>query len=278
MLLTDEDFTAMTRYPSFPFRHFPRYLHHLDGMLRTLHAQGTPVAVTLFDPEDYAHYCATTRRPADTPATRTRYLTEVTAGRTAVPYTRQPMPVLRTELAHAADRRATWERATDLLMDAGPCPDCGQDLATCAFDRASRILLRLIEAVGPGGHHVVCSLPTDEGPPLLAAVHIDADADGDLHLAENDALVLCTVMAAGTVTSRSGGLVVRTTDAGRTDTVRGWSLRRGEPHPLSEAEVFDAYCTDPATGEPVPPEPGVRYRAGLPVLPPPPPPDDGHPG
>lgn len=270
MILTGEDFTAMTRYPSFPFREYDRYLHHLDGLLRALHSQGRHVAVTLFDPEEYARYCATTRMPADTAATRTRYITEVTAGRTAVPYARQPMPVLRTELAHAADRRATWEHATDLLMDAGRCGECGQDLAHCAFDRASHTLLRLVEAVGPGTHHVVCSLPTDGGPPLLAAVRIDADPDGGIHLAETDALVLCTVMAAGTATTRSGGLVVRTTDSDGTDTVRGWSLRRSEPHPLTEAEVFDAYCTDALTGDPVPPEHGVRYGAGLPLPPPPP--------
>lgn len=273
LLLTDEDFTAMTRYASFPFHDYGRYLHHLDGLLRTLHSQGSHVAVTLFDPNGYEDYCATTRQPPDTVATRTRYIAEVTTTRAAVPYTRQPLPVLRTELAHAADRRDTWERATDALMDAGTCPDCGQDLAHCAFDRASHTLLRIVEAMGPGSHHVVCSLPTHDGPPLLAAVHLDTDPDGEIRLAETDALVLCTVMAASSVTTRPGGLVVRTTDELGTDTVRGWSLRAGEPYPLSEAEVFDAYCTDPATGEPVPPEPGVVYRAGLRL--PPPAPEDG---
>ncbi|HEY5836812.1 hypothetical protein [Streptomyces sp.] len=268
LLLSHEDFTAMTRYPSFPFEDYGRYLHHLDGLLRTLHSQGTQVAVTLFDPDGYGDYCATTRQPPDAAATRTRYVAEVTAARAAVPYTRQPLPALRAELAHAADRRATWERATDALMDAGLCPECGRDLATCAFDGASRTLLRVVEAVGPGTHHVVCSLPTDDGPPLLAAVHIEADTDGDIHLAEADALVLCTVMAAGSAITRPGGLVVRTTDAAGAETVRGWSLRNGEPHPLSEAEVFAAYCTDAVTGEPVPPEPGVTYRAGAPLPPP----------
>lgn len=270
VILTDEDFTAMTRYASFPFRDYDRYLHHLDGMLRTLHAQGRHVAVTLFDPQEYADYCATTRRPPDTAATRTRYITEVTAGRTAVPYARQPMRALRAELAHAADRHATWEYATDVLMDAGPCGECGQELVHCAFDRASHTLLRLAEAVGPGTHHMVCSLPMDDGPPLLAAATIDADPGGGMHLDESEALVLCTVMAASRSTARAGGLVVRTTDADGTDTVRGWALRRGEPHPLTEAEVFDAYCTDALTGEPVPPEHGVRYGAGIPLPPPPP--------
>ncbi|MFC4031557.1 hypothetical protein ACFO3J_08695 [Streptomyces polygonati] len=268
LILDDQDFARMTGYRSFPFEDYDSYLRHLDGLLRSLHTKGTHVAVTLFDPEAYDHYCDSTRRPPDSPATRTGYVAEVAAAGPAIHYTQQPMPLLRSQLAREADRRATWERATDALMDAGPCPDCGDDLAHCAFDRASHTLLRIVEAVGPGGHHLVCSLPTDEGPPLLAAVQIDADPDGELNLSEADALVVCTIMAAGTVSAHSGGLVVRTTDPDGTETVRGWSLREGEPHPLSEAEVFSAYCTDPATGEPVPPEHGVLYRAGLPLPPP----------
>lgn len=297
----------MTRYPSFPFDDYRRYLHHLDQLLKQLHAQGTHVAVTLFDPGAYTDYCHGTRQPPDAPGTRARYVAEAGATGPAVRYTRQPLTALRAELAREAARRDTWERATDLLLDAGTCPECGQDTAHCAFDRASHTLLRVVAALGPGTHHVVCSLPVDDaGPSLLAAVLIDAAepgpgaeptpgpeagpapgppwngaaagqsddtrtdsaASGRLRFSENDALVLCTVMAAGSVTSRPGGLVVRTTTGQgprRTETVRGWSLRGGEPHPLSEAEVFSAYCTDPATGEPVPPEPGVRYRAGLPL-------------
>lgn len=267
VLLDERNFTAMTGYPSFPFEDYGSYLHHLDGLLRSMDAQGTHLAVTLFDPGAYRAYCRSTRQPPDSPATRVRYVAEVTTTGPAVRYTRQPLTALRTDLAREADRRATWERATDRLTAAGPCPDCGQDLATCAFDRASHTLLRMIEAVGPGHHHVVCSLPTAEEPPLLAAVRVDADPDGEVRFAEADALVLCTVMAASEATDRVGGLVVRTTDAAGAETVRGWELRAGEPYPLSEARVFDAYCTDPATGEPVPPEPGVTYRAGLPLPP-----------
>jgi hypothetical protein len=267
LLLDDQDFALMTAFPSFPFDDYGSYLHHLDGLLRSLHAEGGHVAVTLFDPDVYDHYCDSTRQPPDSADTRTRYVAEVTTTGPAIRYTGQPVPLLRSELAREADRRATWERATDALMGAGPCPDCGQDLAHCAFDRASHTLLRIVEAVGPGGHHIVCSLPAEEGPPLLAAVQIDAAPDGEVHVAEADALVVCTIMAAGAVSAHTGGLVVRTTDPDGTETVRGWSLRGGEPLPLSEGEVFSAYCTDPATGDPVPPEHGVLYRAGVPLPP-----------
>lgn len=268
LLLDDHDFTAMTGYPSFPFRDYGLYLHHLDGLLRSLEAQGTSVAVTLFDPDRYADYCAETRRPPDTPTSRIQYTAAVTTTGPAVPYTRQPLALLRTQLADEAGRRATWDRAGDILTAAGQCPDCEGPVAHCAFDLASHTLLRIVEAAGPGAHHFVCSLPLDDGEPLLATARITADPDGELHLADTEALVLCTVMAAAQVSSRPGGLVLRTTDSEGTDTVHGWTLRPHGPHPLTEAEVFNAYCTDPDTGDPVPPEAGVRYRAGLPLPPP----------
>lgn len=289
MLLHGRDFTTMTGYPSFVFEDYDRYLHHLDELLRDLHDRGTHVAVTHFDPAAYADYCDSTRQPPDAPLTRTRYVAEAAVTGASVRYARQPMSRLRAELAREAERRATWERASDLLIAAGPCPECGDDLAHCAFDQASHSLFRLIEALGPGRHHAVCSLsPDDGGPTLLAALLIEAtdqDDDGDPRLSEPDALVLCTVLAASTVTARPAGLVIRTsaphdpaktTATARTradtetETVRGWTLHRGQLRPLSEAEVFSAYCTDPATGDPLPPEPGVRYRAGIPLPPPPP--------
>ncbi|MFV2198544.1 hypothetical protein [Nocardiopsis sp. LOL_012] len=41
--------------------------------------------------------------------------------------------------------------------------------------------------------------------------------------------------------------------------VRGWSAAEHRLEPLSEAEMFDAHCTDAASGEPIPPERGVVY-------------------
>ncbi|UWE09804.1 hypothetical protein [Actinacidiphila bryophytorum] len=273
LLLDDHDFAAMTRYPSFPFRDYGLYLQHLDGLLRSLHAQGTSITVTLFDPEHYADHCADTLRAPDTPDSRTHYTAAVTTAGPAVRYTRQPLALLRTQLAQEADRRATWDRASDILTAAGQCPDCEDAVAYCAFDLASHTLLRIVEAAGPGSHHLVCSLPIDAGDSLLATAHITADPDGELHLSDSEALVLCTVMAAARVSVRPGGLVLRTTDDQGRDTVYGWSLHPEGPRPLTEAEVFNAYCTDPDTGDPVPPEAGVRYRAGLPL--PPPLPGDG---
>jgi hypothetical protein len=41
--------------------------------------------------------------------------------------------------------------------------------------------------------------------------------------------------------------------------VRGWTVADRSLLPLDEARMFDAHCTDSASGEPVPPERGVVY-------------------
>lgn len=268
-------FTALTEQAGLPFDDYADYLREVDRFLRRLDSDGTHVRVTLFDPDTYADYCASTRQPADAPATRARYTAEATTTGPGVRYGRQPLDDLRDELGREAARRATWEAATDLLLDAGSCALCGRELAHCAFDHASQALLRIVDALGPGRHHAVTSLPTGQGPPLTAAATIEAHPDGSVHFAEPDALVLCTVMAATTAVARAAGLAIRTTAPDGAETVRGWTLHRGEPQPLTAAQVFDAYCTDPATGDPVPPEPGLHYAAGFPV---PPEPDDEPPG
>ncbi|MCY9784188.1 hypothetical protein KIK06_09810 [Nocardiopsis sp. EMB25] len=41
--------------------------------------------------------------------------------------------------------------------------------------------------------------------------------------------------------------------------VRGWTIADRRLIPLDEARMFDAHCTDAASGEPIPPERGVVY-------------------
>jgi hypothetical protein len=260
--------TDQRDFSSFTFDDHTHYLRQMQGLLRSLSAQGIHISVGLFDPDEYADYCTDTAQNPDTPATRTRYTAEVAAGGPTVPYAGQPLEHLITQLEYEADRQATWEYASDVLARSGACSDCGQDIARSSFDRASHALMRLIEAAGPGGHHLVCSVPVDDAP-LLAALHARVDDQGNVHLAEAEALVCCTVLAAGLATDSRGGVVLRTTSPDGSDEVRGWTLHAGWLQPLTEAEVFNAYCTDAETGDPVPPEPGVIYRPGTPLPPPP---------
>lgn len=269
-LLTERgDFTRMRRYPSFDFDDHRHYLRQMEGLLRSLTAQGVHVRVALFDPVEYEEYADRTGQDPDAPATRTHYTADVAAGGPGVTYTGQPLDALVTQLTYESVRQATWECGTGLLADAGSCTDCGRDLADAAFAAASHMFTSVLKAAGTGNHHLVCSVSTEPAT-LLAALLTDTSADGLVHVAETDVLLLCTVLAAGIVTDSPAGVVLRTTTGtDGPDEVRGWSLHDGRLHPLTEAEVFNAYCTDARTGEPVPPEPGVVYRPGT-ELPPPP--------
>lgn len=273
-VLTDlADFAAMRGYRSFIFDDYPTYLRQIESLLRSLTSRGIHVRIGPFDPAEYAEYCVDTGREPDSSGSRTRYAADITTTGPTVPYTGQPLELLITELEYEAGRQAAWERASGILAGAGECAGCGDDLARMSFDRASQALMRLFEAAGPGHHHLVCSVPAD-GTTLLAAMHARCDEQGMVHLVEAEALVCCTVLAAGIAEDSGGGVVLRSgTGAGqppkdRPDEVRGWTLSDGWLHPLTEAEVFNAYCTDAESGDPVPPEPGVVHRPGF-VLPPP---------
>ncbi|AXK35227.1 hypothetical protein DVA86_23900 [Streptomyces armeniacus] len=274
VLAARTDFAAMTGYRTFAFRDHDAYLRQTEVLLRALASQGVHARVAFFDTGEYALFCEEERLDPDSAASRTRYAAEVAAAGVTVPYEGQRIDELVPLLLDAHASRRTWEEVTALLADAGggtydsgpPAP--GQ----AAFDRAAEALTRLLEAAGSGTHHVVCSVhPPGTAAPLCAALRVERVHDGRLRMADSEALLLCGVLAAGLATGSPGGVVLRSelrsepappSEPPGPETVRGWCLRDGWLRPLTEAEVFAAYCTDADTGEPVPPEPGVSYAAG----------------
>ncbi|MFG3349053.1 hypothetical protein ACGF1Z_28845 [Streptomyces sp. NPDC048018] len=272
LLADEEDFTTMRQYTTFAFDDHGRYLHHVEELLRTLAANGGHTTVALFDPEEYAEYCTDNGIDPDRSTSRSRYTAERAATGARVLYTGQSLSTLVPTLIDTAARRATWEYATMLLTEAGTCPDCGQDIGRASFDHASQLLFRLLEAAGTGTHHLVCSIPAEDEQ-LLATLRTVRDATGPARLDRSQGAEFVSVLAAGLALDTPGGVVLRTTTPGAPDRLHGWRLRGGHLHPLTEAEVFDAYCTDALTGEPIAPEPHVDYRAGFPLTPP----DTAHP-
>ncbi|WP_420707818.1 hypothetical protein [Streptomyces sp. NRRL F-5135] len=266
-LLADaHDFAAMRRYRTFVFDDHAVYLRHVDTLLKELASQGVPATVALFDPDEYAEYCEDTGLDPDSVAGRGRYTARIPASGAAVAYTGQSVDVLVPQLISTAVRKATWEYATTLLADLGDCADCGEDIAGAAFDRASHMLERLLEAAGPGTHHLVCSVPVGTEQ-LLAVVHAEHPAGErePVRLGSSEAAEFVSVLAVGIALESAGGVVLRTTVPGDDDRVHGWRLSRSSLVPLTAGEVFNAYCTDAETGDPLAPESGVDYRAGFAV-------------
>ncbi|MGI3203307.1 hypothetical protein ACRJ4W_43475 [Streptomyces sp. GLT-R25] len=261
-LLTDEqDFTAMRRrYRTFTFDSHASYLQQVEALLRTLSSQGGHTTVALFDPEEYAEFCAEHGLEPDTPSSRTRFTAELAATGATVPYEGQPLDHLVPNLIDEAVRQATWEYATTLLSRIGTCASCGEDIGRVAFVRASELLVRILDASGPGERHLVCSVST-EPETLVAVLRADDDQHGTPHLDEAEALEFTTVLALGIATQSPGGLVMRAGTPDSTDRVYGWRLRGEGLEPLTAGEVFDAYCTDVESGDLVSPESGVDYCA-----------------
>ncbi|MFF8791125.1 hypothetical protein [Streptomyces sp. NPDC015125] len=275
VLADEQDFTAMRRYPTFPFDDHRSYLRQLETLLRSLASQGVLTTISLFDPAAYEKYCADLALDPDRPGSRSRYTAEVARTGATLTYQGEPLTELLPLLVEEADRQATWDHASGVLARAGSCEECGDDLAHAAFARATQALQELLASLGDGTHHLVCSVAAGE-PSLLAVLHATSHDGARPQLAESETLVFCTVLAAGFALRSPGGLVSRTTapaarDAGDRphDTVRGWTLGDSWPRPLGAAEVFTAYCTDADTGEPIPPEHGVDYAPGLPLTSPP---------
>ncbi|MEJ8655898.1 hypothetical protein [Streptomyces sp. MS1.AVA.4] len=263
LLADDHDFAAMRRYRSFAFDDHPDYLHHVEGLLRGLSEQGGHTAVALFDPEDFAAFCTERGLDPDSSASRGRYTAEVAAAGAAVAYTGQPIDDLVPLLVNLSVRHATWQYATGLLGDLGGCTDCGEDLGRSAFERASQLLLALLAGAGPGTHHLVCSVPATEDQ-LLAVLHTTTrDASAPAELDPTEGAEFTTVLAVGIALGSPGGVVLRTSAPDAPDRLHGWRLHHGRLVPLTEGEVFSAYCTDADTGEPLSPEPGVQYCAGF---------------
>lgn len=262
LLVDEQDFAAMRAYGSFAFDDHPGYLDQIEGLLRALHQEGGHTTVARFDPEDFARYCSEAGLDPDTSASRSRYTAEVAVTGATVAYTGQPLDSLVPLLVNRSVRLATWEYATSLLGGLGTCADCDEDIGRAAFERAAQLLVDLLDAAGPGAHHLVCSVPAGDDQ-LLAVLRATRTDSSPVALDSSEGAEFATVLAVGIALESSGGVVLRTSAPDAPDRLHGWRLHHGRLLPLTEAEVFSAYCTDADTGEPLSPEPGVDYCAGF---------------
>lgn len=258
-LLTDEhDFRAMRHYRSFTFDDHTLYLQQVEALLRTRASQGNHTSVALFDPQEYADFCADMGLDPDFASSRTRFTAELATTGPTVPYDGRSLTELVPELIDEAVRQATWEYASTLLARLGTCASCGEDIGRAAFARASGLLVRILETADQGNRHLVCSVSAT-AETLVSVLHADKDTDGSTHLDEAEALEFTTVLALGLATHSPGGLVMRTSSRDTTDRIYGWRLRGEGLEPLTAGEVFDAYCTDIESGDLISPESDVDY-------------------
>ena len=180
-------------------------------------------------------------------------------------YAGQPIDSLVPQLINKAVRKATWEYATLLLAEAGECAECGQDIGRAGLRPRLAPPPEPAGSGRPGHPPPGVQRPRTGRSTLIAVLHADRRGTDPVRLDETDAAEFVTVLAAGIALHSAGGLVLRTTEPGTPDRLHGWRLHHGRLDPLTEGEVFSAYCTDAETGDPLAPEPDVEYRAGFPI-------------
>lgn len=266
VLATEADFTAMQGYASFPFTDHARYLRQVDGWLRARTLRGEHTTIALFAPDLFRAFCSETRLDPDRPTSRARYAAEAATTGPTLRHRPVPLTDLVTLLRSSGERHVTLDRAMTALTTLDTCTACGEGATSTAFGHAGQAIEALLRGARPGRHHLVCSVPLESGS-LIAALHMRTapGAPASPSAEDDDRHALRMVLAVGLAGAHSGGVVLRTTGPDERDTVHGWALRDGWLAPLTEAQVFSAYCTDPDTGEPVSPEPGVEYGAGFPL-------------
>ncbi|MFE6461974.1 hypothetical protein ACFVP0_31520 [Streptomyces cinereoruber] len=124
------------------------------------------------------------------------------------------------------------------------------------IQRATALLVSLLDAAGDGCHVLVAAASVNEGLVANAPFHNRGEM---VDLDPNDALEVMTLLILAA--SVGGGVVLRTNLTDGTSRVRGWRLVGFCAEPLDAAEIFTAYCTDAVTGEAIAPEPDVQYVA-----------------
>ncbi|MGW3491627.1 hypothetical protein [Streptomyces sp. NPDC001054] len=115
----------------------------------------------------------------------------------------------------------------------------------------------VLAAAGDGMHHFVLSTWIGDTPCLgETTLHLNGeDIDALDHTGLSDFYDLFQVALSE---HRHSGLVLRTTHDTH-EVCMGWLIHLGKFIPLTEAQIFNAYCQDLVEGGPKPPEYGVTY-------------------
>ncbi|RRO14850.1 hypothetical protein EIL87_19165 [Saccharopolyspora rhizosphaerae] len=136
--------------------------------------------------------------------------------------------------------------------------------------RARSLLTNAVLFAAPGVHVVTVTGFPDRSVTALAAVNHSGELEWDEPEVEHYldqllregtaiSLVLHVLSDEVAFTDAQGGEVL-------VKHVYGWFIEDGEIRPVTAAEAFDIGCVDPDTGEPVPPQPGVRYENAWPLV------------
>lgn len=124
------------------------------------------------------------------------------------------------------------------------------------YDKAFDIFDRVTEEAGLGTHCLTLSVTSDPGAVIISFPFTNLAVDEGMIASLTEMHDFTALLAVAVSGAHPSGMVLRTLNPER---ACGWRFTNGDPLPLTAAETFDAYATNPLTGEPMAPMPGTQY-------------------
>ena len=282
--------------PLFEFADYPTYLVDVERRMRAAARAGRQVMVGPLMPDQFEARADAAGIPRDSPRALKEYERFVAdLGPLTEPWLGEPMTKVLERLRSHVRAETLQTRAMPALAAAAalhPEPDVA---AQRAMSSSAHVFMALVEECGDGQHELQITVRQQTAPqqqdgeleyrlPYTRFGKVIAfPDDGGEHM-------VVVLLALASLAERQGTMLLRSRSeatffpprrrpksrrkgAGgsgngdlenRESTLRGWRLGSRLPQPLSEGQLFALACTG-ADGEPVPPEPGTRFRAGFPL-------------
>lgn len=279
--------------PLFEFADYPTYLVDVERRMRAAARAGRQVMVGPLMPDQFEARADAAGIARDSPRALKEYERFVAdLGPLTEPWLGEPMTKVLERLRSHVRAETLQTRAMPALAAAAalhPEPDVA---AQRAMSSSAHAFMVLVEESGDGQHELEIKVRLQEDGELEYKLPytrfgkvIAFPDDGGEHM-------VVVLLSLASLAERQGTMLLRsrpeatffpprrrpksrppgTDGAGhgepekRDSTLRGWRLGGRLPQPLSEGQLFALACTG-ADGDPVPPEPGTRFRAGFPLDP-----------
>jgi hypothetical protein len=289
--------------PLFAAKDYPSYLFSVERRMRAAARAGRQVLVGPLLPDQFESRADEAGLARDSPRALREYeLFVAELGPLTQPWLGEPMARVLERIRAHVRAETLQEKAMPTLAASAALHADADVAAQRAMSKASHLFLALIEDGGDGRHELRVTIQAPDGeldytlPYARFAQVLSFPDDGG----ENMVVILLSIAILaglpGTILlrSRSQASIFPTRrkpkgwrpdsrkpgpDGGRDDAeaggegwenhesvLRGWLLTKDLPEPMSEGRLFALACTGP-DGDPIPPEPGTRFRAGFPLDP-----------
>ncbi|MBR7837827.1 hypothetical protein KDL01_31420 [Actinospica durhamensis] len=285
LLAEESEWRAMAEInPLFDYPDYPAYLADIERRIRATARTGRHVVVGQLMPDQFESRADAAGLPRDSPRALREYERYVAdLGPQSEPWNGEPIEVVLARLRAHVRAEALQMVAMPALAEAASLHNEPDEAVRRGMSRSAHAFMSMVEQAGDGQHELTIKVELvgarlDYTLPYTKCGHIIAFPDDG---GEQLTVILLSIAS---LAERPGHMLLRsrphpsffprrrvprpqpgTPEARREEsTLRGWKLGTQMPQPLSEGQLFALACTGP-DGGPIPPEPGVRFQAALPL-------------